>query len=111
MSDLKFRLFSAGANIECDYEAILYTEDAYGDRYIAGPLTLTKQSRNEMIPYSNILHFDKKVIQELMNNLWDIGIRPSQMKVPEETLSATQDHLKDMRTIVFEHFLKDKKDA
>ena len=39
-------------------------------------------------------------LQILMNNLWDLGIRPDQAKGSAGQLKATEKHLQDMRTIV-----------
>ena len=38
--------------------------------------------------------------QELMNRLWNLGVRPSDGTGNTGQLKATEDHLKDMRKIV-----------
>lgn len=40
--------------------------------------------------------------QALMDRLWKAGLRPTEGSGSAGSLSATQDHLKDMRTLVFE---------
>lgn len=42
-----------------------------------------------------------KDAQQLMDNLWDCGIRPSEGTGSAGSLAATQKHLEDMRRIVF----------
>jgi len=44
--------------------------------------------------------------QELMDNLWQLGFRPSEGTGSAGALKATQDHLEDMRKLVFD-FLAD----
>lgn len=44
--------------------------------------------------------------QQLMDELWKCGIRPTEGAGTAGSMSATQKHLEDMRTIVFEHYLK-----
>jgi len=39
--------------------------------------------------------------QQLMDGLWDCGIRPTEGKGSAGQLAATQKHLDDMRTLVF----------
>lgn len=39
--------------------------------------------------------------QLLMDNLWEVGIRPSEGSGSAGSLAATQKHLNDMRTIAF----------
>jgi hypothetical protein len=41
--------------------------------------------------------------QELMDELWQLGFRPSEGSGSAGALAATQKHLEDMRKIVFEH--------
>ncbi len=40
--------------------------------------------------------------QELMDNLWELGFRPSEGTGSAGALAATQRHLEDMRKLVFE---------
>lgn len=45
--------------------------------------------------------------QVLMEQLWSIGIRPSDMKLETGALGATKAHLEDMRKIAFKFLPKD----
>ncbi len=47
------------------------------------------------------LEFDRQVAQDMMNDLWTAGIRPSIVVGSEGQLGATERHLADMRKLVF----------
>jgi len=47
------------------------------------------------------MSLERKEAQDLMNRLWDAGIRPVQGKGSAGQLEATEKHLEDMRTLVF----------
>ena len=44
---------------------------------------------------------DKSCLITLMDDLWNIGIRPTNVSYKDDTIKAKDDHLKDMRTIAF----------
>ena len=46
--------------------------------------------------------------QELMNDLWNAGIRPRNMEITKETIKAIDNHLQDMRAIVFDRLKLEK---
>lgn len=48
------------------------------------------------------LEIPKEVAQMIVDNLWTIGIRPSEAKGSSGQLEAVQKHLTDMRTIAFD---------
>lgn len=54
-----------------------------------------------------LLEFDMDAAQQLMDSLWDCGIRPSEGSGSAGALRATQEHLADMKTVAF-HALKIK---
>ena len=39
--------------------------------------------------------------KKLMDDLWNAGVRPTEMSETEGALAATKEHLKDMRDIAF----------
>lgn len=55
-----------------------------------------------MCPYSFI--FPDEVMQDLMNQMWENGIRPSKFNTKDESAQAA--HLEDMRTIAFKFIEK-----
>ena len=46
--------------------------------------------------------------QELMDDLWTCGLRPTEGSGSAGALAATQEHLKDMRKLVFDFVEKNK---
>jgi hypothetical protein len=53
----------------------------------------------EVIPPTQMI--DKTAAQVLMDSLWDCGIRPTAGAGTVGQLSATQEHLRDMKQIAF----------
>lgn len=49
------------------------------------------------------LAIDRTAAQELMDDLWRCGIRPTEGAGSAGAMAAVQSHLEDMRTIVFRH--------
>lgn len=47
------------------------------------------------------VRIDRSEAQELMDSLWQCGIRPTEGTGSAGSLAATQKHLEDMRTIAF----------
>lgn len=48
------------------------------------------------------LRIENTMAQQLMDNLWQCGLRPSEGSGSAGSLAATQKHLEDMRRLVFE---------
>ena len=48
------------------------------------------------------LTIELEAAQELMDSLWDCGLRPTEGSGSAGALAATQKHLEDMRKLVFE---------
>ena len=44
--------------------------------------------------------------QQLMDSLWDVGLRPSEGSGSAGAMLAVQEHLKDMRRLVFDNQVK-----
>lgn len=57
---------------------------------------------------NNVVHVDPIAVvsieeaQNLMDELWDCGLRPTEGTGSAGAFAATQKHLEDMRTLVFE---------
>lgn len=45
---------------------------------------------------------DKTFMQELIDELWNLGIRPSNAKVSNDLIEAKDQHLEDLRKIAFD---------
>lgn len=108
MNDLKFRIVRSGISFRNDFDGVLYTENTFGHRSVLSNPMFEKHEEHLLIPETSILRFTKENIQQLMDDLWSEGVRPSQLKDGDKIISATEKHLQDMRTIVFDHFLKGK---
>lgn len=48
-----------------------------------------------------VMRLDMSAAQKLMDELWNLGIRPTEGHGSTGQLAATQAHLQDMRTIAF----------
>lgn len=70
---------------------------------LAQPLTF-KQVESFAVPFKPFLEIDKHQAQHLMDDLWFCGLRPSEGTGSAGQLNATQNHLLDMRKIVFHRF-------
>lgn len=53
------------------------------------------------VPPKPTLSVEAHAAQELIDQLWDCGLRPTQGKQSEGLISATERHLSDMRAIAF----------
>ena len=70
-----------------------------------------KQYRGEISwvehePYTEVreaINLNGSMAQELMDDLWQCGVRPSEGTGSAGSLKATQDHLKDMQRLVFKN--------
>jgi hypothetical protein len=49
-----------------------------------------------------LFHLDLKASQELMDDLWASGVRPTEGRGSAGAMKAVQEHLLDMRTIAFD---------
>lgn len=79
-----------------------YVEIAFLDNKktsAAGPLVFSPISEAEIIRPA--VTIPPQAAQNLMDDLWRMGIRPSNGTGNAGQLAATQDHLKDMRQIAF----------
>lgn len=71
-----------------------------GSFYCAKPVEMESHSKDMEIHPSFSLN--PKSVQELMDELWRCGYRPSEGAGSAGQLSATQAHLEDMRKLVFD---------
>lgn len=68
-----------------------------GAFYVAEPLTLKTRAAGEFtLP---MVTLDTTSAQQLMDELWGCGLRPSEGTGSAGSLAATERHLKDMQTI------------
>ena len=77
----------------------LYTSGKGGTSVATG-LTMEKVNEGEMFGQSPI-QLSTLAAQELMDQLWQAGLRPSEGSGSAGSLKATERHLEDMRKLVF----------
>lgn len=79
--------------------------EEFGKRSFAEPMILTTRPPGEIVePFVSV---ETEEAQELMDELWNAGLRPSEGSGSAGSLAATERHLADMKTIAF-HALKVK---
>jgi hypothetical protein len=86
-----------------DRVEFVYAEKRDSGLYVAEPIILkekTAAQEGEAPPITFALRTEK--CQELMDRLWQLGLRPSEGTGSAGALAATQKHLDDMRKLVFE---------
>lgn len=69
--------------------------------WIAKPVEFVEIPEDEVAPSTSAIHLTHTDAQALMDELYRAGIRPTRSSNSEGALTATQHHLKDMRTIAF----------
>lgn len=77
-----------------------FFDDEHGKFLVAKPLELVEE--DEFIYTEPTARLRQNEAQELMDSLWQCGLRPSEGSGSAGALAATQKHLEDMRTLVFE---------
>lgn len=100
MSDFGCRFYAQkkpfGRQIE-----LTFATWAAGAWKTAAPLTMVDfVAGQEPAPFTS-MHIS--TAQELMDSLWECGLRPSEGAGSAGALAATERHLKDMQRLVFEH--------
>lgn len=69
---------------------------------VADPVTLrVLTEEQEVTVNSPTLQMDRDSGQRLMDELWNIGIRPTEGSGSAGQMAAVQEHLKDLRALVF----------
>lgn len=99
MTDFKIRASRGEFCFGPDKINLFAMQEKNRSRYIAQPLKLKEQQIGTLT--EPFLTIDNGEAQQLMNDLWDCGLRPSEGSGSAGSLKATQEHLADMRKIVF----------
>ena len=73
--------------------------DQSGDLYAAKPIEFERIDRGAHVDPAMVLPID--AAQMLMDELWRVGLRPSEGSGSAGSLAATERHLADMRSITF----------
>jgi len=69
---------------------------------IAQPVQFISTTEAPVVETQPALTLSKESAQSFMDELWNVGIRPSEGTGSAGQLAATQKHLDDMRRLVFE---------
>lgn len=100
-TETEFKIRARRGDISLDPDSIkLYAyKRGRGGSFAAQKLELKQIERGEcLIPFLSI---ELNEAQMLMNDLWDCGLRPSEGTGSAGAMKAVQNHLEDMRKIVF----------
>lgn len=87
--------FGSGINI------FAAKENASGCYAVAQPIEFVESERDLQIT-TPVMGLSLSEAQNLMDELWQCGLRPSEGTGSAGSLAATQNHLKDMQTIAFQ---------
>lgn len=87
-----------------DFEYGLYImiEDGSGSRSFIEGYSLRRCEPGDVSRTPEAMSVRKDDLQQLMDELWRAGFRPSEGTGSAGQLAATQAHLKDMQKLVFE---------
>lgn len=66
---------------------------------VAAPLTMVKHQRGDFV--EPMIRLPIQAAQQLMDELWQCGLRPTEGTGSAGSLAATERHLADMRALVF----------
>lgn len=77
-----------------------YLHNDNGQLSVSDALTMRTVDEGE-VPETQPVELSIAAAQELMDQLWQVGIRPSEGSGSAGSLKATQEHLEDMRKIAF----------
>lgn len=86
-----------------DWIELLILQRVWGDgrRYaVAKPIEMATLEEGAYIVEPS-LRLTREAAQQLMDNLWQCGLRPTEGAGSAGALAAVQEHLKDMRRLVF----------
>ena len=95
-------VLARGCNWSPDIELLIRQFSGQGGRVVseAEPLVFKEVLEADMgMPVSPTLRMGRDQAQQLMDALWQCGLRPSEGTGSAGALAATQKHLEDMRTI------------
>jgi hypothetical protein len=75
-----------------------------GTTHYAKPLEFVEGPKDEVVYCDPIVTLRNEQAQELMDALWNVGLRPTDVGTAGQ-LGAVEDHLQDMRSLVFDTLL------
>jgi hypothetical protein len=100
---MMYEIRAAAAPMWSDSVDLLIVERQWGEskiRRVVSALTVKDVTEGDFLEPS--LRLTRDAAQQLIDNLWQCGLRPSEGTGSAGALAATQEHLKDMRRLVFD---------
>jgi hypothetical protein len=80
--------------------AVIPFGTSFGDKIlVAQPVAMIESDRDVSLP--PFFRLDQSLAQQLMDSMWNCGIRPTQGAGSTGAMTAVQAHLEDMRRLVF----------
>ncbi len=92
-------------NWGADVEIVLADKREKGYAYVTD-LIITYDENNHGRVIDPTFKLSYEDAQQLMDDLWQCGLRPSEGTGSAGALAATQEHLDDMRKLVFDYITK-----
>jgi hypothetical protein len=92
-------------NVTLQYSAMndtyeLWLRDKTGDTYYyAEPVMMVKAEEGAFNPPA--FRIDTQAAKNLMDDLWNAGVRPSNLKHSKEIIDSLNSHIDDFRKIIF----------
>jgi hypothetical protein len=83
--------------------------EVQGSGQVMAGKKLVMEAVEEGEEYENFTLLPRTAAQELMDDLWQCGVRPSEGSGSAGSLAATERHLHDMRALVFKNKVEPKK--
>jgi hypothetical protein len=96
---LKFRIFRNPADFGFQFHAYIDERDAGGGVYVAKPVEF-ERTEPGTAAMTSLLSISDKQAQQIIDELWDAGVRPSNGEGNSGQIGAMKMHLMDMRAIV-----------
>lgn len=81
---------------------LLFEADMSGHKTHVGRNVIMEKLEPDQRIQEPTFTISSEAAQVLVNHLWELGLRPSEYKGQESTVSAVKYHLEDMRRLVFE---------
>jgi hypothetical protein len=100
MPNERLELRAADLDYDNGIRFALIARDAEGVRVgYGGPMAIVRT--DDMRPVEPFTTLDRNAARKLMDELWHIGIRPTEFKSTDAAAAASFAHLADMRAIAF----------
>jgi hypothetical protein len=105
MDGISIKAVHAGNSLQ--WIALYLYENVGGKMFVPKPLEWRELSQEDVWAYDEpLLKFHelgkmrgRDTLQELMDSLWTVGIRPTEGQGSAGAMAATQKHLEDLRTL------------